>query len=347
MPGRSLTRRSVALALPIWGAICGAGCGPEIPFTWQVVDVLDLGMNVQVTELGPLSDPPDPDGRAFQEAMPLDQIRASVMVANTEGPVPVEDLSFAWFACNGPACDSSLDTPPCPEGGVESDGCALGTAAQMTFQFADSDDPEQGLQTLMSGGRILVRAIGGLTDDPGPQACLERLESGADLGRCMIVDGVAQQGSLGELLDLYESRGGVLPEDALVEVQRQMPRNRVPLAAQVWVRRETAESATPLLPSEPIGARVGEVLDFEWRPEEADLEEVTVIASDGTTLSNVDLFTDTWWTTQRATEFDDTGPGRGVRWVVGPDTGTFTLYTVIRDDSDATDWAAFTVEVSR
>jgi len=343
VPGRSLTRRSVALAF----AICGAGCGPEIPFTWQVVDVLDLGMNVEVAELGPLGDPPDPEGRAFQEAMPLDRIRASVMVADTAGPVPPEDLSFAWFACNGPTCDSSLDTPSCPDGGVGLDACALGTAPQMTFQFADADDPERGLPTLMSGGRILVRAIGGLSNDPGPQACLERLERGADLGRCLIVDGVAQQGSLGELLDLYESRGGTLPDNPLLDVQRQMPRNRVPLASRVWLRREGSESATQVLTEEPIAARVGEVLEFEWLPDEADLEEVTVIASDGTSLANFDLFTDSWWTTQRATEFDDTGPGRGVRWEVGPDTGTFTLYTVIRDDSDATDWTTFTVEVSR
>lgn len=343
MPGRSLTRRSVAFAF----ALCGTGCGPEIPFTWQVVDILDLGMNVEVEDLGPLSSAPDPQGRAFQEAMPLDQIRASVMVADVDGAVPLDDLSFAWFACNGPNCESRLDTPACPDAGVEFDACALGTAPSMTFQFADSESPEQGLQTLMSGGRILVRAIGGLTDDPGPRACLERLETGADLGRCLIVDGVAQQGSLGELLELYESRGGTLPEDPLLDIQRQLPRNRVPSADEVWLRREGDASATRVRSNEPIAASVGEVLDFEWRPTEADLEEITVVASDGTSLANFDVFTDAWWTTQRATEFDDMGAGRGVRWVVGPDTGTFTLYTVVRDDSDATDWANFTVEVSR
>ncbi len=341
--GRSLTRRSVALSL----ALCGSGCGPEIPFSWQVVDVLDLGMNVEVVELGPLSSPRDPEGRAFQDAMPLDRIRASVMVADVAGAVPPEDLSFAWFACNGPACDSTLDTPPCPDGGVELDACALGTAPQMTFQFADADDPQRGLQSLMSGGRILVRAIGGLSNDPGPQACLERLERGDDLGRCLIVDGVAQQGSVGELLDLYERRTGMLVEDPLLDLQRQLPRNRVPMASRVWLRRDGAQPATQVLPDKPISARVGEVLEFDWRPAEADLEEITVTASDGTTLANFDVFTDTWWTTQRATEFDDTSPPRGVRWVVGPDIGTFNLYTVVRDDSDATDWATFTVEVSR
>lgn len=340
--GRSRYRRSWALAF----FLSAAGCGPEIPFTWQVVDVLDLGMNLEVTELGPLSNTTDPEGRAFQEAMPLDRMSASVMVADTTGPVSAEDLSFAWFACNGPACDSSLETPPCPEGGVEFEACALGTASQMTFGFADFDDVERGIQNAVNG-RILVRAIGGLTDDPGPQACLERLERGADLGRCLIVDGVAQQGSLGELLDLYESRGVVLPDEPLLDIQRQLPRNRVPLASQVWLRRDGSESGTQVQPSEPIAAHVGEALEFEWRPAEADLEEVTVVGSDGTTLGSVDTFTDSWWTTQRATEFDDTGAFRGVRWVLGPDTGTFTLYTVIRDDSDATDWATFTVEVSR
>lgn len=342
VPGRSLTRRSVAFAL----ALYSTGCGPEIPFTWQVVDVLDLGMNVEVEELGPLSSPADPEGRPFQESMPLDQVRASVMVADIGGPVPLEDLSFAWFACNGPACESSLDTPPCPDEGVQSEACALGTAPSMTFQFAEPDTPEQGLQTL-TNGRILVRAIGGLSDDPGPRACLERLETGADLGRCLIVDGVAQLGSLGELLALYESRGGTLPEDPLLDIQRQFPRNRVPSANEVLLRREGATSATRVSADAPIEAVVGEVLNFEWRPTEADLEEITVVASDGTSLANFDVFTDAWWTTQRATEFDDTGPSRGVRWVVGPDTGTFTLYTVVRDDSDATDWASFTVEVSR
>lgn len=340
--GRSLDRRSVALAF----AICGMGCGPEIPFTWQVVDVLDLGMNVEVVELGPLSNVPDPQGRAFQEAMPLDRIRASVMVADTTGPVSAEDLSFAWFACDGPACDSSLETPACPDGGVEFEACALGTAAEMTFQFADFDDVQQGVQHAVNG-RILVRAIGGLTNDPGPAACLERLERGADLGRCLIVDGIAQQGSFGELLELYEGRGVMLPDDPLIEVQRQLPRNRVPLASLVWLRREGDSSATQVQPTEPISVRVGEVLEFEWRPAEADLEEVTVVASDGTSLASGDLLTDSWWTTQRATEFDTMGGFSGVRWVVGPDTGTFTLYTVIRDDSDATDWAAFIVEVSR
>lgn len=341
--GRSLTRRSVALAF----AICGAGCGPEIPFTWQVVDVLDLGMNVEVVELGPLGDPPAPEGRAFQEAMPLDRIQASVMVADTAGPVSPQDLSFAWFACNGSACDSNLDTPPCPEDGVGLEACALGTAPQMTFQFADSDDPERALQQLMSGGRILVRAIGGLTDDPGPQACLERLERGADLGRCLIVDGVAAQGSLGELAQLLESRGGVPPEDPLLDIQRQLPRNRVPLASRVWLRREGDSSGTRLQLGEPVAARVGETLEFEWRPAEADLDEVTIVASDGTTLGNFDTFTDSWWTTQRATEFEFSTASGGVRWTLGPDTGSFTLYTVIRDDSEATDWATFTVEVSR
>lgn len=343
MHGRSLTRRSTALAL----AICGVGCGPEIPFTWQVVDVLDLGMNVEVVELGPLSDPPDPDGRPFQEAMPLDRVRASVMVADTTGPVSAADLSFAWFACDGPACDSSLNTPLCPEDGVGFEACALGTAPQMTFQFAEPGDPEQGLQALTTGSRILVRAIGGLTDDPGPQACLERLERGADLGRCLIIDGIARRGSVGELADLYESRGGVLPEDARLDIQRQLPRNRVPLASQVWLHREGVASPTPVDPGDPIAARVGETLEFEWQPTEADFEMVTVVSSDGTTLENSDLFLDAWWTTQRATEFDVTGAFTGVRWVVGPDTGTFTLYAVIRDDSDATDWATFTVEVSR
>lgn len=328
-------------------AICGMGCGPESPFTWQVVDVLDLGMNVQVAELGPLSDPPDPEGRAFQDAMPLDRIQASVLVADTVGPVSAADLSFAWFACDGPACDSSLNTPPCPDDGVVFEACALGTAPQMTFQFADSGDPEQGLETLISRSRILVRAIGGLTDDPGPQACLERLERGADLGRCLITDGIARRGSVGELVELYESRGGMLPDDPLLDIQRQFLRNRVPLASQVWLRREGTASATPVHPGDPIAARVGEALEFEWRAGEADLEEVTLVASDGTTLTNADHFTDSWWTTQRATEFDTTGAFAGVRWVVGPDTGTFILYAVIRDDSDATDWATFIVEVSR
>ncbi|MGH1342019.1 MAG: hypothetical protein ACRBN8_10735 [Nannocystales bacterium] len=343
MPGRSLTRRSVAVAF----AICTAGCGPEIPFTWQVVDVLDLGMNVEVTELGPLGNPPESRDRAFQEAMPLDRIRASVMVADTDGPVSAQDLSFAWFACSSTACDSSLDTPACPEEGVELTDCALGTAPEITFQFADLDDPEESLLALATGRRAIVRAIGGLRDDPGPQACLERLESGSDLGRCLIVDGLAPQGSLGELFDLYESRGGVLPDDPLLDLQRQFVRNRTPLASQVWLRREGAESGTQVFPEQPISAQVDEVLEFEWRASEADLEEVTVVIdSTGTTVTSFDTFTDSWWTTQRATEFDDTGLSPSVRWVVGPQTGTFTLYTVIRDDSDATDWATFTVEVS-
>lgn len=322
------------------------GCGPEIPFTWQVVDMLDLGMNVEVVELGPLGSPADPEGRAFQEAMPLDRIRASVMVADTSGAVPSADLSFAWFACDGPACDSSLGTPPCPEGGVEFQACALGTAPEMTFQFADYEDPQEGLPNLLNG-RILVRAIGGLANDPGPQACLERLERGADLGRCLIVDGIAQQGSFGEMLELYESRGSIIPDDPLLEIQRQLPRNRVPLASQVRLRREGEPSGVPVQPTEPIAARVGEVLQFDWHPAEADLEEITVASSDGTSLGIFDVLTDSWWTTQRATVFDDTGTASGVRWVVGPDTGTFSLFVVIRDDSDATDWATFTVEVSR
>ncbi len=342
--GRSLARRCAALAFVVtWGA----GCGPEIPFEWQVVDVLDLGMKVEVVQLGPLSDPPDPQGRAFQEAMPLDRIQASVMVADPAGPVSPQELSFAWFACNGPTCDSTLDTQPCPETGVGREPCALGTAPEMTFQFADSDDPEVGLELLARGGRIIVRAIGGLIDDPGPQACLERLARGADLGRCLIVDGVAAQGSVGEFAQLYESRWGRLPEDPLLDLQRQLPRNRVPLASRVWLRREGDDTGTQLQPTEPIAVRVGETLDFEWRPADADLDEVTLVASDGTTLGTFDTFTVSWWTTQRATEFEDAGTSNGVRWTVGPDTGTFTLYTVIRDDLEATDWATFTVEVSR
>lgn len=338
----SWQRRFVALTI----AVAPSGCGPEIPFTWQVVDVLDLGMQVEVEELGPLGDPGDPMGRSFHDAMPLDRVRASVMVADVTGPVPPESMSFAWFACPGTRCLETAPSAPCPDDGVRLDGeCSLGIGDVARFEFADIEDAAD-LVALSLGATVTVRAIGGLEADGGAQACLERLERDADLGACMIVESYYPLGSVMELADLAESRGGVIDETLLPDTARQFPRNRVPAIEDIVVVRSSG-AREQVVAGGNFSATVGEPLDIIWEPTQADREEVAIVGSEGTMLDFIDPLVTSWWTTQRASEFDFVPGTPRVRWVVGPDEGTFVLYVVVTDGSNANGWTSFDVEVTR
>lgn len=327
-------------------ATASSGCGPEIPFAWQVVDVLDLGMQVEVETLGPLGDPGDPMGRSFHDAMPLDEVRASVMVADLTGPVPEAALSFAWFACPGTSCSATAPSAPCPDDGIRLDSeCNLGVGGLARFRFADIEDIAD-LSAVSTGATVTVRAIGGLEVDGGAQVCLDRLERDADLGSCMIVESYYPLGSLGELADLAESRGAIIDETILPDTARQFPRNRVPAVEEVMLIRSSGVRET-VAAGGTFSASVSEQLDIVWEPTDADQEEVTIVGSEGTMLEFVDPLVTSWWTTQRASEFEFLPATPRVRWVVGPDEGTFVLYVVVTDGSGANGWAQFDVEVAR
>lgn len=326
--------------------VASSGCGPEIPFTWQVVDVLDLGMQVEVEELGPLSNPGDPMGRSFHDAMPLDQVRASVMVADVTGPVPQESLSFAWFACPGANCLETAPSEPCPDDGIHLDAeCTLGVRDVARFQVADTQDAEELLE-LGGSPTLTLRAIGGLAADGGAQDCLDRLERDTDLGACMIVETFYPLGSLMELADLAESRGIEIDEALLPDTARQFPRNRVPAIEEVVVVRDSGARET-VPAGGTFSASVGEDLTVLWDPTEADQEQVTIVGSDGTSLEFIDPLVTSWWVSQRASEFDFVPGSPRVRWIVGPQEGSVALYVVATDGSNANGWASFNVEVTR
>lgn len=321
------------------------GCGPEIPATWQIVDILDLGMQVEVEELGPLGDPGDPMGRHFHDAMPLDRVRASIMVADLSGPVPPEELAFAWYMCPGTACATDLPPDPCPEDGLRlTQECTLGIHGEARFSFADFETLDEALA--LATGTVTLRAVGGLRSDGGAEACLERIERSVDLGACLIVETYYPLGSLGEVLDLAESRGFAEPDDAIPDTARQFPRNRVPEVEALELTRDSGLSET-VLPGATVSARVGETLTFAWDPGPADREEVTIVGTDGTALEYIDPLVATWWTTQRAEAFDFVPATPRVRWVVGADEGTFPLYVVVTDGANANGWASLDVEVTK
>ncbi len=326
---------------------CMLGCGPEIPFNWQVVDVLDLGMSVEVETLGPLGNPPDPLGRSLHEAMPLDEVRASVMVADVTGPVPEDELSFAWFVCSG-GCSEDAPTEPCPDEGLSLAGaCSLGTHPSARFSFADVTDPAR-LEEAIFGFRspFIVRAIGGRLGAPGPAACIDRLERGDDLGDCLIVDEFYRLGSTGELVELIESRGVMVPTDLIPETERQFPRNRVPKVETLLLTREDG-SLQQLAPPTSIEASVGETLEFTWVPADADIEAIEIESGDGIVLNYSDDPTVAWWTTQRASVFDYNPLLPDLQWVVGPDVGAFTLFVRATDARGARSWTWVEVEVTR
>lgn len=322
------------------------GCGPEIPESWQIVDTLDLGIQLRVDELGPLGDPPDPMGRSFHRAMPLDRVRASVFVADTDGPVPAEELSFAWFLCAGAGgCSENAPQTPCPEDGFPLEGeCTLGVHGSTTFSFADVLPlvPEGDFRT----PEVFVRAIGSRIDDGGAEECLDRLERRTDLGACMILETFYGLGSLGELVALAESRGLEVPEDLVPETARQLPRNRVPAIEQVAVTR--AQGQTEFFEAgATIPATIGETLAISWLPEDGDREETTIVSSDGTRLEYEDSLSVSWWTTEPAPAFEFLPAVPRLRWELGPNEGTYTLFAVVTDASQAQGWASFEVEVTR
>ncbi len=326
---------------------CALGCGPEIPFSWQVVDVLDLGMAIEVEQLGPLGNPPEPMGRSFHEAMPLDQVRASVMVADASGHVPTDALAFEWFVCAG-GCAQDVPAEPCPDGGLSlTASCSLGIHPTASFSFADVTEPsELGGAVFALGSPFIIRAIGGRTDDPGPAECTARLQRGDDLGACLIIDEFYRLGSTGELVELVEARGTIVPTDLVPRTERQFPRNRVPKIETLELTREDG-TVQELSPPTTIEASVGEALDFAWRPGAADIEAIEIETGDGITLNYSDDPVAAWWTTQRASAFDYAPLGTELRWVVGPDVGGFTLFVRATDARGARSWTWLDVEVSR
>ena len=333
-------RRCAALA--VFASMLG--CGPEIPAAWQIVDVLDLGVQVHVEELGPLGDPGDPMGRHFHDAMPLDRVRASVMVAGLTWPVLPEDVAFSWYVCPGTACASDLPPDPCPEDGLRlTQECTLGIQSEARFSFADFDGRDDALA--LATGSVTLRAIGGLRSDGGAEVCLDRIARATDLGACMIVEAYYPLGSLGEILALAERRGLTGLDDTIPDAARQFPRNRVPAVESLELARDSGVVET-VLPGATVSATVGESLTFTWIPGKADREEVTSEGSDGTSLEYIDPLSAMWWTTQRADAFDFVPTSPSVRWDVGADEGTFPLYVVVTDGGYASGWASFAVEVT-
>lgn len=339
-----MVRPHLACALAVGFGSMGAGCGPDIPASWRVVDALDLGMVVEV-ERGPLSLPSQNPTRSSHDAIPLDRIRARVAVADVDGPVPDEALEFAWTVCASTSC--WVDTEdPCPtEGFAFSSSCSLGISSTADVLLGWTEDPETVYQALATGA-VGLRAIGSVAGEPGAAACLARLESGEDLGGCMIVDGFAGLGSPAELTALLESVGETLPPGLISDATLQMSRNHVPRVERLIVHRSD-DTVELVEPGDTISAHIGEALELEWLPMLEDREPDSLEAADGTTLTVEDTLAAHWWTSERANTFDFSPGATRLSWTLGADEGTYPLYLMVNDDRFARSWVSFQVEVSR
>lgn len=338
--------RALQLCAAAFGSLA-LGCGPVIPESWQVVDVLDLGMVVTVDELGPLSTV-EPTARPFAAAMPLDTVRAELAIVDEHGPIPADELDVSWTVCESLPCFGELESPPCPEDGFAYfDTCGLPQrSGAAVLRFPEVAHPDEAAVFATSGGVVGFNAIGSRRGDPGAEACVDRLRRNVDLGSCFIVQDGLTMGSVDELTVLAHALGADLPPGFPPDFARQFPRNRAPLIEALQLSRDDGPPER-VTPDTPISVSVGESLTFTWVPSEDDRDALSIEREDGTILTSEDSLNLQWWTTQYASTFEFTPASLQLTWVVGPDEGTFHLFAMANDDLSARGWTAFEVEVSR
>ncbi|MCX4240939.1 hypothetical protein [Paraliomyxa miuraensis] len=187
--------RSVASVL--LAGLGASACYDDVRPPWALSDdPVVLGISLAVVEDGPyaIDLAPLPADRPRAEVLPLDVVELDALVADIDGPLPLDDA--AWVLC-GAGCLASLEEqgrrfgelPDCHEGSVaQAHACLAGRGNRPQVVIPEAVPPDE-LPLFFDWSlfpRVLL--VSGRAGGLGTDACLEQLVLGppVDLVGCAI-----------------------------------------------------------------------------------------------------------------------------------------------------------------
>lgn len=339
------------MVLGLWAVVLGlwllpSGCTPPIDPAWLIERPSELGLGVTVVRQGSYGarEPADAP-RALHEALPLDTLRLQPFIADTRGALAGDDLDAIWIACATARCvrdlrrDSAL--PSCSEVDPRMDNCEIGRGPELSFQLPDFPPDLQEVSLVALTGAPPVLMVASRRNEPGAEACIERLSARTSLAGCLLMFRPIAVGSLGELAAAARSQGIVVEVSPSTEFLLATPRNHAPQVNTFEVLGSSRTDDTVFPAGSTVAVRRGDELEIRYLPDEADVDLQT-LNEGAQAITFAEQLTRTWRMDRPATVFDP-GP-TGLAWTVAG-LGTAHLHLVVHDESGSEAWGMLTFEI--
>lgn len=378
---RACGHRSLAAVAPLaiaTIAIVSAGCGDELPLAERIASTRPLAARIEILE--PTKPPEDPT-RA--EGLPLETLRVSAFIVDTEAPLTVEEIESGvepiWLACNMQpltglfGCISSRfpleldDIQDC-------EATDLSALDPMAMEFplppnpcriVDGTPAEPEMQIpldlgFLLGGDLEITMIGHQPGSGDTEACARALVTQAEAlpSECIVSTMRAPIGPDAELTLLAEMFGldesfdlGPVPDP--VPDPDDNPRIAT-FSIAIVDENDNVTLASDVQSGDTVTAKVGDRIEIVTEASEDDLQAY-VIPRDAEFDDKTELYTGTWfrtWGELLSASSDDPRSMNTWTMIKGPQdegelppNGRATLYYVLRDDRQGVDWLWFHVDV--
>lgn len=326
-----------------------AACTPPLDPPWLLTTPRELALQVEVVQQGPYGEPIVPGTRSPRDALPLDTLSLTPVIADANGPLDVDELEGIWILCGGqgnclltadelsalPTCSSEDIRPPEP--------CRFADGGTGTLTLADLPTaiPTEELTVFDLLVGPIVSFVASAPDGPGLDACLSRLEARQRLDGCLLMQRALGLGPLGDMVDLVIALGldpGIGPE---AETLLARPRNRNPAVEHFRLSYGTEVQEVPAgsVVAVPGDQRIG----LSVVTTDEDLDRYEVETPDGT-ITFEDPLSAQWWFDAEV-DRDDGLPGAlEVSWRAdGIDR--VRAYVVLRDGFGGEGWGWLDLEI--
>lgn len=297
-------------------------------------------MRVEVIKQGPYGYTLDDKAPSVNEALPLDTVRVTPLVAGPDGVAAVGDMNPHWYLCDDSgSCLLRADAAALPECEFEflvpDEACSVPGAGSLDLKLGDffaTDEPD----AIFAINRAPTVGFVASTDEgPGTQGCLRGIDERTSLEGCLWMERTLSLGSLGEVVDGLTALGyDVEISDSLAPLLG-VPRNHNPSVRTLTLSIDGGEP-TRFEAGATVSIPLGATIDLEYEPDEVDVDRYTV-ELDGAPVEVEDRLEGRWFASREVASLEQESLLRtAVLRATTPEP--VTLYFVVRDDRRAEAW---------